>query len=99
VGNATRGILRGPDLGEWDFSIVKDTAVPLLGKQGSVQFRTEIFNILNHTNFGMPASATVFNWGYFGSGSVSASTTRGVGQITTTATTSRQIQFALKLIF
>ena len=61
LGDAARGILRGPDLGEWDFSIVKDTAVPLLGKQGSIQFRTEIFNILNHTNLGMPASATVLN--------------------------------------
>ncbi len=99
LGNATRGILRGPDLGEWDFSIVKDTAVPLLGKQGSVQFRTEIFNILNHTNFGMPASATVFNGATSVLGAYQQAPLAGVGQITTTATTSRQIQFALKLIF
>jgi len=99
LGNATRGILRGPNLGEWDFSIVKDTAVPLLGKQGSVQFRTEIFNILNHTNFGMPASATVFNGATSVLGAYQQAPLAGVGQITTTATTSRQIQFALKLIF
>jgi hypothetical protein len=99
LGNASRGILRGPDLGEWDFSIVKDTAVPLLGRQGSIQFRTEIFNILNHTNFGMPASATVFDGATSVLGAYQQAPLAGVGQITTTATTSRQIQFALKLIF
>jgi hypothetical protein len=92
-------ILRGPDLEEWDFSIVKDTAVPLFGKQGSIQFRTEIFNILNHTNLGMPASATVFNGATSDLGEYQQAPIAGVGQITTTSTTSRQIQFALKLIF
>jgi hypothetical protein len=99
LGDAARGILRGPDLGEWDFSIVKDTAVPLLGKQGSIQFRTEIFNILNHTNFAMPASATVFSGVTSILGAYQQAPLPGVGQITTTATTSRQIQFALRLIF
>jgi hypothetical protein len=99
LGNAARGILRGPDLGEWDFSLVKDTAVPLFGKQGSIQFRAEIFNILNHTTFGMPASATVFNGATSVLGAYQQAPLPGVGQITTTATTSRQIQFALKLIF
>lgn len=99
LGNAARGTLRGPDLGEWDFSIVKDTAVPLLGQQGSIQFRTEIFNILNHPNFGMPASATVFNGATSVLGAYQQAPLAGVGRITTTATRSRQIQFALKLIF
>jgi hypothetical protein len=84
---------------DWDFSLVKDTAFSLLGKQGSVQFRTEIFNILNRTNFGMPASATVFNGATSVLGAYQQAPLPGVGQITTTATTSRQIQFALKLIF
>jgi Carboxypeptidase regulatory-like domain len=99
LGDATRGILRGPDLVAWDFSLVKNTTAPLLGKQGSVQFRTEIFNILNHTNFGMPASATVFNGATSALGAYQQAPLAGVGKITTTATTSRQIQFALKLIF
>jgi hypothetical protein len=99
LGNASRGILRGPDLGEWDFSIVKDTAVALLGKEGSIQFRAEIFNILNHTNFGMPSSATVFSGATSVLGAYQQAPLAGVGQITTTATTSRQIQFALKVIF
>ena len=99
LGNAARGILRGPSLGDWDFSLVKDTAAPLLGKEGSVEFRAEIFNILNHTNFGMPASATVFNGATSVLGAYQQAPLAGVGQITTTVTTSRQIQFALKLIF
>lgn len=99
LGDAARGMLRGPGLGDWDFSLVKDTAVPLLGKEGSVEFRAEIFNILNHTNFGMPASATVFNGATSVLGPYQQAPLAGVGQITTTVTTSRQIQFALRLIF
>jgi hypothetical protein len=99
LGDATRGVLRGPDLGDWDFSLVKDTAVSLWDKQGSVEFRAEFFNVLNHTNFGMPASATVFNGATSVLGAYQQAPLPGVGQITTTVTTSRQIQFALKLIF
>jgi hypothetical protein len=99
LGEAARGILRGPGLADWDFSLVKDTAAPLLGKLGSLELRAEFFNILNHTNFGMPASATVFNGATSVLGAYQQAPLAGVGQITTTATTSRQIQFALKLIF
>jgi hypothetical protein len=99
LGDATRGVLRGPGLGDWDFSLAKDTAVSLFGEQESVEFRAEIFNILNHANFGMPASATVFNGATSVLGAYQQAPLAGVGQITTTVTTSRQIQFALKLIF
>jgi Carboxypeptidase regulatory-like domain len=99
LGNASRGILRGPSLGDWDFSLVKDTAVSLSGREASVEFRTEIFNILNHTNFGMPSSGTVFNGVTSVLGAYQQAPLTGVGQITTLATTSRQMQFALKLIF
>ena len=99
LGDAARGMLRGPGLVDWDFSLAKDTAVPLLGKEGSVEFRAEMFNILNHTNFAMPASATVFNGATSALGAYQQAPLAGVGQITTTVTTSRQIQFALKLIF
>jgi len=99
LGDASRGILRGPGLWNWDFSLDKDTEASWLGEQGTVQFRAEIFNIPNHTNFGMPASATVFNGATSVLGAYQQAPLSGVGKITTTATTSRQIQFALKLIF
>jgi len=60
-----------------------------LSERWTLQFRAEMFNIFNHANFNTP-NATVFS-----GTSVSAS----AGLITSTATTSRQIQFGLKLIF
>jgi hypothetical protein len=99
LGDAARGILRGPSLRDWDFSLVKDTAVPMAGEHASVQFRAEIFNILNRANFGMPASATVFNGAPSVPGEYEQGPLAGVGQITTSVTTSRQIQLALKIIF
>jgi hypothetical protein len=49
-----------------------------------LQFRAEFFNVFNHTNFGLP------------DGNVQDSS---FGQITSTATAPREIQFALKLMF
>src|SRR6202035_1954353 len=48
LGDAQRGILRGPGLGDWDFSLVKDTTIPRLSEQGALEFRAEFFNTLNH---------------------------------------------------
>jgi hypothetical protein len=50
-GNAGRNILRGPGLGSWDFSILRDFRLHELAK---LQFRAEIFNIFNRTNFDIP---------------------------------------------
>jgi hypothetical protein len=85
-GNLGRGTLTGPGLADLDLSLFKNI---LFTERLRLQFRAEFFNTLNHPNFGTP-NATVFS-----NGAVSAS----AGLITTTATTSRQIQFGLKLIF
>ncbi len=85
-GNVGRGTLTGPGLADADVSLFKNTAV---SERANLQFRAEFFNVLNRANFGTP-NATVF-----ANGGVSAS----AGLITATATTSRQIQFGLKLIF
>ena len=85
-GNIGRGTLTGPNLADLDFSIFKNTA---LSEKAAVEFRAEVFNVLNRSNFGVP-NTTVFS-----SGTVSAS----AGLITTTATPARQIQFGLKLLF
>jgi hypothetical protein len=60
-----------------------------IAEQIRLQFRAEFFNTFNRSNFGTP-NPTVFS-----GTTVSAS----AGLITTTATTSRQIQFGLKLVF
>jgi Carboxypeptidase regulatory-like domain/TonB dependent receptor len=98
LGDASRGMLRGPGLGTWNFSLVKDTAVPRLGEAGSVQFRAEFFNILNRTNFGIP-SGNVFSGSASDKGAYSEAPLSSAGQITNTSTTSRQIQLALKIVF
>jgi hypothetical protein len=85
-GNLGRSAFNGPGLADLDVSLFKTTAV---SERASLQFRAEFFNVMNHTNFGTP-NATVFS-----SGAINAS----AGLITTTATTPRQIQFGLKLIF
>jgi hypothetical protein len=60
LGDAPRGVLREPGQGTWDFSLVKDTPLGILGEAGAVQFRAELFNILNRSSFGM-SSGTVFS--------------------------------------
>ena len=87
-------------LGDWDFSLVKDTAIPPLGEQGFVEFRAEIFNILNHANFALPATfGRVLTGTLTDPAGVSEAPIPNVGKITATSTTARQIQFALKVIF
>jgi hypothetical protein len=57
LGNVPRGFLVGPGLVNWDLSFNKDTKLGFLGEAGNLQFRAEIFNVLNHTNL-IPNTAT-----------------------------------------
>jgi hypothetical protein len=86
-GSLGRGTLRGPGLETLDLSLTKNTS---LTERVGLQFRAEFFNALNHTNLGVP-NPNVF----IGTGAISPS----AGLITTTATTSRQIQLGLKVIY
>jgi hypothetical protein len=85
-GNLGRGTLTGPGLVNLDVSLSKDTA---LSARTKLQIKAEFFNVLNRVNFATP-NAIVFS-----SGTISPT----AGLITATATTSRQIQIGLKLIF
>jgi hypothetical protein len=85
-GNLGRGTLDGPGLADVDVSLAKDSAVT---EKIKVQFRAEFFNVLNRANFDTP-NPIVFSGGAINS---------TAGLITATATTSRQIQFGLKLLF
>jgi hypothetical protein len=85
-GNLGRNTLIGPGLGTWDFSVLKDTRIR---EQLSLQFRAEIFNILNRANFNQP-NAVVFT-------PSGVSPTAGI--ITSTSTAARQVQFGLKLLW
>jgi hypothetical protein len=89
LGDASRNLISGPRLNNFDFSVIKDTRVM---EKLSVQFRAEFFNFFNHSNFLPPLSNSQL---YAQDGSV----TGNAGAINQTATTNRQIQFALKFLF
>ena len=91
-GNVGRDTYIGPGLATWDFSVLKNTRIR---ESLNLQFRAEIFNLLNRANFNTPnlivfTPPTATNpSGLSGTG----------GAITSTSTTSRQVQFALKLLW
>jgi hypothetical protein len=86
-GTLGRNTFRGPAYYDFDYAVIKDTAI---GRRASgvekadVQFRGEFFNVFNIVNMGLPANTL--------QGS-------GFGVISKTAGTSRQLQFSLKLIY
>jgi hypothetical protein len=105
-GNLGRNALRGFGVTQWDLGIHRDFPIRETLK---LQFRTEMFNVLNHPNFGPPS-------GSFGSGGFGVSTqmlgqffnggTSGQGNLGGGAFSPlyqlggpRSIQFALKLAF
>lgn len=90
LGNFGRNVLSGPGLSNLDFSMFKNHRARILGEDGNVQFRTEFFNAINHTNFTAPGYYTVFD----NAGRIVS----GTGRITS-ARTSRMIQFGLKIVF
>ena len=89
-GNAGRSAYRGPGLFNVDTSLFK--RIPIR-ESVTLQLRVEAFNVLNHVNLAFP------NQVVFQGNSSNYSYSESAGQITNTATTSRQIQFALKLLF
>jgi hypothetical protein len=93
-GNAGRNIIPGPGLVNLDFSVFKNNPVRRISESFNVQFRAEIFNILNHANFALPVEPD--NTDMFDQNGASTGTE---GLLTKTTTPSRQIQFALKVIW
>jgi hypothetical protein len=55
-GNAGRNILIGPGTSNLDFSVFKNNPVKRIAESFNVQFRVEVFNILNRANFAVPVS-------------------------------------------
>ncbi len=102
-GNLGRDTITGPGLVTWDFSLLKDTQIR---ENVSLQFRAEVFNILNRANFGTPnpiafvlapsAGQTCLAGVVSGQCPVASSS---AGQITTLSTSPRQVQLAIKLLW
>lgn len=92
-GSLGRGVVIGPTFNNTDFSVIKNTRI---SENVRVQFRAEIFDIFNHANFGQPGP---------GGGTATRLGTATFTQFNDTrlptgdAGSSRQVQFALKLLF
>jgi Carboxypeptidase regulatory-like domain/TonB-dependent Receptor Plug Domain len=87
-----RNTLVGPGVSKLDVSVFKNNRIRRISESFNAQFRAEFFNVLNRANFASPTDhSTVFDQ--------SGNPISSAGLITSTQTTSRQIQFALKLIW
>ncbi|HJP94084.1 MAG TPA: TonB-dependent receptor [Pyrinomonadaceae bacterium] len=86
-GSLGRNVVIGPGFNNTDFSVIKRTK---LTESQLIEFRWEVFDLLNHANFGQPGRVVG---------------TANFGQITNTrfatgdSGSSRQMQFALKYQF
>jgi len=93
-GNVGRNTYIGPGLATWDFSVMKDTRL-LEGL--NLQFRAEIFNLLNRANFNTPNLITDVLLP--APNQTVPVQSPAAGAITSTSTSSRQVQFGLKLLW
>ena len=92
-GNLGRNTMKWPGVFTLDFSVQKNFR---LTEESSLQFRAEMFNLTNRVNFDDPNREPFTR---SRSGSISRVSMGTVARITETTTTSRQIQFALKVLF
>ena len=91
-GNAPRDVARGPGAWQIDLGMNKNVA---LSERAHLQFRSELFNIFNHPQYGLPQAT--FAGSGFGSITQTVNTTTPVSPVG--SGTPREIQFALKVEF
>jgi outer membrane receptor protein involved in Fe transport len=85
-GNLGRNVVTGPSFINTDFSIIKNTKI---GEGMRLQFRAEFFDLFNHANFGQPGNLV---------GSAAFGRIINTRFPTGESGSSRQVQFALKLL-
>ena len=97
-GNVGRDAYTGPGLATWDFSVLKDTHIY---ERLNLQFRAEIFNLLDRSNFNTPNLIThvLLPGPTPGSTSTTPVASPAAGVITSTSTWARQVQFGLKFLW
>jgi outer membrane receptor protein involved in Fe transport len=97
LGTSGRNQLTGPSQVNVDLSLTKEARLGVLGEQGKLEFRAEMFNLFNHANFNIPVNGrTVFTANETAATLTPLAT---AGQIDRTVSSNRQVQLALKLIF
>jgi hypothetical protein len=93
LGDAGRNLARGPGLIDWDASLFKNIPIARFSDSFRIQFRFEMFNILNHTNFNPPNATSLQLF------TQTLTSIASAGNLTSTSTTSRQLQFGLKILW
>jgi hypothetical protein len=87
-GNAPRDVYRGPGIANWDFTLFKNFPIK---EQIRFQFRWELYNLFNHTQFSAVDNNARFD-------SQGRQINGQFGQLTA-ARTARQMQFSLRFEF
>jgi hypothetical protein len=95
-GDLGRNVIIGPGFSNTDFSVLKTTKV---SEKLRVQFRAEIFDLFNHANFGQPGRIAGINPLMPGQPSTSFGVITNTRFATGDSGSSRQMQFALKILF
>jgi len=91
-GNLGRNTLTAPGVRTVDLGVSKNTRI---SERSSLNLRLDIFNVANHTNFAFPNAALYTGVDANGNGIPNPT----AGLITSTATTSRQLQLSAKFTF
>jgi hypothetical protein len=91
-GDARRRFFHGPGINNWDFAVIKDTQIT---ERVNLQFRGELFNLFNHTQFLTPSGITGFS---VNTGGIVTPTSASFGQVPGTLP-GRIGQLSLKLYF
>jgi Carboxypeptidase regulatory-like domain/TonB dependent receptor-like, beta-barrel len=95
LGSAGRNILDAPGTNVVDFSLLKNI---LFSERHRLQFRTEFFNLFNHTNFDFPERICAPPVLTTGASCTGNTTTPSLGRINA-ARDPRILQFGLKYLF
>lgn len=93
LGSASRNILEGPGYLMTNLSLVKRNRIGMLGDDGQIQFRLEVFNVFNQPNFAVPDRVV------FAAVRADEAPLATAGRITRTVTSARQLQLGIKLSF
>jgi hypothetical protein len=92
--------MNGPGITSLDFSVFKNNRIKRISENFNLQFRVEMFNILNHPNFAPPGPGDGNTDIFAGDGSSLAPSNGGTaGALLRTTIPERQIQFAIKIVF
>jgi len=96
-GNSGRNIIPGPGLVNFDLSVFKNNPIRRISENFNVQFRAELFNVLNRANFALPVNPD--NTDLFDQTGAPLFPDGSGGLITSTVTQARLVQFAIKVIW